>query len=421
MYASVKKPKRLSVCYAAPGHSLLETSGSTRNVLSLAEALSQWADVTVAFRSVQEPIPSDRYKVFAIEQGRVNTRHFKDDVAVRGLNPISYLSYLQTIAAFARRFSTSYDVVLEKGWRLSGYLCSAFAALGTPSVLVENDARRWSEPVNGVRSLFRYTLHGVSQGVAGFYSRRVPAVIAETDELGEALIKHRGIAPERLEVIDLGVDHSLFHPGDQLAARRALGIDPGAFLLLYVGGMDVNHDLGPVIQAFDKTRVSNVELHLVGDGKHRPEYQEQAKGQAAVKFHGHVPHSRVPTCIAAADLCIAPYRADAFYEGQVSFSTLKIPEYMACARPVISIPSGHVRKIIQHNVSGFLFPNDVDHWMSFLGMLPQRNQLITMGQAAKESVASQSWERTAVRYLETCHRVCGQRMRPFEEVAIQSH
>ena len=44
--------KRLSICYAAPGQNLLPSAGPTRNVLNVANALSQWADVTVAFRSI---------------------------------------------------------------------------------------------------------------------------------------------------------------------------------------------------------------------------------------------------------------------------------------------------------------------------------------------------------------------------------
>ncbi len=338
---------------------------------------------------------------------------------MRGLNPLAYLSYLNRIRAFARRFSTSYDVVLEKGWRLSGYLSRAFAAQGTPSVLVENDTRHWSEPVTGMRTLLKYAFHSVSQQLAGSYSRRVCVIIAETDELKEALIKHRGISPEHLEVIGLGVDHKLFHQRDQFAARQALGINPGTFLLLYVGGMDINHDLEPVVEALDKARIPNVELHLVGDGRHRPQYQEKAKGQVAVKFHGRIPHTQVPVYIAAADVCIAPYRAEAFHDGQVSFSTLKIPEYMACGRPVISIPSGHLRKIVQHNTSGFLFPNDVDHWKGFLLTLPERNQLRKMGEAAAASVASQSWEETAARYLQICEKACKRGIRCVEQAAMK--
>src|SRR5262249_46760063 len=40
--------RRLSICYVVPGHDLLSSVGPSRNVVNLAQALSEWADVTVA-------------------------------------------------------------------------------------------------------------------------------------------------------------------------------------------------------------------------------------------------------------------------------------------------------------------------------------------------------------------------------------
>lgn len=66
--------KRFSIYYAAAGQNLLPSAGPTRNVLNVANALSQWADVTLAFRSIGEPIISDKYKVIAIEPHTVLSR-----------------------------------------------------------------------------------------------------------------------------------------------------------------------------------------------------------------------------------------------------------------------------------------------------------------------------------------------------------
>src|SRR5215831_10421291 len=85
--------KRLSICYAAPGQNLLPSAGPTRNVLNLANALSQWADVTVAFRSIQEPLTNGNYEVIAIEPRVAPSMKAKDDNAVRGLNPFRHISY----------------------------------------------------------------------------------------------------------------------------------------------------------------------------------------------------------------------------------------------------------------------------------------------------------------------------------------
>ena len=392
--------RRLSLCYVAPGHALLSTAGSTRNMLSLVEALSQWADVTLAFRTLLEPIEPGKFNVITIEPQAAHTAQPQDDVALRGLNPLTHLSYLQQLQHFARQWAGTYDLVFEKGWRLSGFLLAAFRRHGVPGVLIENDVRCWSEQRYHPRTFAKYLAHSTAQFLAGFYSRRASLVIAETDELKTVLIEQRGLLPQQVEVVGLGVDHTLFYPRPQEAARARLGIRPEPTVLLYVGGMDTYHDLTPLLEALAQVRLVSVELHLVGDGRQRPVYEAQAqRASIPVHFHGQVPHAAVPEFIAAADVCLAPYHTAAFYHGQVTFSTLKIPEYMACGRPVISIPSGSLQRLIAHRESGFLFPNDVLSWRSFLRTLPDRSRLARMGQQAACSVQSISWERTAAQYL----------------------
>jgi glycosyltransferase involved in cell wall biosynthesis len=141
-------------------------------------------------------------------------------------------------------------------------------------VLVENDLRLWSEPVGDCRTVVKYILHSSAQFITGFCSRRVASVIAETDELKTMLVRQRGISPDKIAVVGLGVDHKLFFPKDQAAARKSLGISPTSTVLLYVGGMDKYHDLGPMIEALTRTRSPATELHLVGDGEYRTQYEE---------------------------------------------------------------------------------------------------------------------------------------------------
>ena len=163
---------RLSICYAAPGSNLVPSAGTTRNVLNLAEALSEWADVTVAFRRIRETPSPGKYRTVAIEPQPAHTRAFVDDNAARGLDPMGHLAYCRTLWSFAARHAGEYDIVLEKGWRLSGYLCAAFRRRRVPGVLVENDVRLWTEPVTGVRSGAKYGLHLLSHRVSAACCRR---------------------------------------------------------------------------------------------------------------------------------------------------------------------------------------------------------------------------------------------------------
>ena len=394
--------RRLSICYAAPGQRLLGTAGSTRNVLSVAEAMSQWADVTVAFRSIAGAPPSRNFKIIAIDPPGSVAPDVRDDVAVRGLNPFAHAAYLRTLRGFAARASGVYDVVFEKGWRFSGYLTCQALHNGVPSALVENDVRYHNEPLTNLSSLARHIAQKGTQWVAARSSRRLPLIIAETDELKDALIALRGISPQHVEVVELGVDHRLFNPQDQTRARTELRISRGATVLLYVGGLDMYHDLGPLIDALgQQTSRHSIELHVVGDGELRAQYEANARRMGVrTTFYGQVGHRDVPRFIAASDLCLAPYQPSRFYAGKIAFSTLKIPEYMACERPVVSVPQGHIAKLIEHRISGFLLHNDVAAWSFFLRGIPSRARLSEMGRCAANRVADLSWDSTAKRYLE---------------------
>jgi glycosyltransferase involved in cell wall biosynthesis len=376
-------------------------------VLSVADELSQWADVTVAFRRIAQPIEARGYRVIAIEPGTSASTALGDDNAARGLHPFQHLSYCRELRSFARQNAGAIDVVLEKGWRLSGWLSLAFQRAGVPAVLVENDIRFWTEPLDNARQLAKYALHGLSHAVAAHGSRRASAVIAETDELKAMLIERRRVHADRIRVIGLGVDHSLFRPIEQVFARRSFGVEPDAYVMVYVGAMDEYHDLAPVIDGLARSKAP-VTLHVVGDGEYKARYEEQAaRAGVACRFYGRVPHDQVPRHIAAADLCIAPYRSDAFRDRQMTFSTLKIPEYMACARPVVGVPSARVETLVNNGVSGFVLPNDAPSWRAFLGSAPSRERLASMRPAAARAVESITWAGTAAEYLDVCERVIG--------------
>jgi glycosyltransferase involved in cell wall biosynthesis len=168
--------------------------------------------------------------------------------------------------------------------------------------------------------------------------------------------------------------------------------------------LDRTHSLGPVIEAVAASDSPAVQLHIVGDGPLAQEYRALARGSGRIVFHGRVAHHDVPAYIAAADLCLAPYDAAAFTSGELGYSTMKIPEYMAAGRAVASVPSGRISSLIADGQTGFLFSNTVTQWTTFLRALPTRERLLSMGEAAAK-VKLPSWTDTAQGYLAECRRV----------------
>ena len=131
-----------------------------------------------------------------------------------------------------------------------------------PGILIENDVRHWGEPIGDLRTLIRYGLHGATQLVSGFASRRAPRIIAETEELRTMLVERRGIALElRWSAIPVP------------AAAAACGRSRGS-ILSRDPSLRGRHGrlsyLAPAIEGFARQPAA-VELHLVGDGAARPE------------------------------------------------------------------------------------------------------------------------------------------------------
>ncbi len=146
--------------------------------------------------------------------------------------------------------------------------------------------------------------------------------------------------------IPFGVDCDVFRPLDQLACRRALGIDVDAKVLLFVsdslanGRKGLSHLLAALSQLTD---VPNLVLLCVG--------QNMPPVSAAVPaVHlGSITNERLlAVAYNAADLFVAPSIQEAF--GQT------VLEAQACGIPVVGFDVGGISDIVRHESTGLLCP-----------------------------------------------------------------
>ena len=380
---------------------MLDTAGPTRNVLNLASALTDWADVSVAFRRLLGESRVPGVEVLQIEAP--DTEHSQavvDDAAVRGVSVTEFLRYMSAVRRFVRKELVHFDLVFEKSWTLSGLVAAECRKVGVSAIVVENLVPVAASGSAAEGSFAKRAKIWAGSTLAGHYLRSVPRIIAETEILKLAMVDHWRIPPDRISVVPLGIDRDVFTPMDRQSARQKLGLPSNATILLYSGVIDPTHNLRPVISAMNRVERDGVELHVIGDGVLRGEFERLvSNSNAVVHFHGRKPYESVPEYIAAADLCLAPYEPAAFPGGQVAYSSLKIPEYMSVGRPVVSVPSGRVLELIEDGVTGFLFANSEQEWTRFLNELPDRDTLAVMGDAAAASELD-SWHDAAAAYME---------------------
>lgn len=168
-----------------------------------------------------------------------------------------------------------------------------------------------------------------------------------------------GAAVDRVEIVPPGVEHAVFSPGDQTAARRALGLGD-APLLMFVGRIQPLKGVDVAVAALaelgaDTVGAAPAELVVVGgasgaDGDHEVErihaLVDELGLSGRVHFVAPQPHHLLSSWYRAADLVITPSRSESF--GLVAL------EAAACGTPVVAAAVGGLRTLIDHGHTGFL-------------------------------------------------------------------
>jgi glycosyltransferase involved in cell wall biosynthesis len=168
-------------------------------------------------------------------------------------------------------------------------------------------------------------------------AQQAQAVVSVCREIPQWMQREWGIDAARCRVIRNGVDSSACVSLDKAAARRRLGLSPDRPYIGFVGGFFPWHGLDTLVEAMALVRrdYPTAVLLLVGDGRTKPALEglvRQRGLEDAVSFVGRVEFDEVPWWIGASDLCVVLHRPVRFYPGD----SMKLWEYMACARPVVA-------------------------------------------------------------------------------------
>jgi len=173
------------------------------------------------------------------------------------------------------------------------------------------------------------------------------------------LVSRYGADPERIAVIPCGVDTTLFTPGDQAAARAALGLDDRP-RLLYVGRLAPIKGLTTLLDGMARLRAAGSRAHLciVGGDTDEPLNGHEGELRArladlelqdTVTFVGAQPQERLRAWYVAADATVLP----SYYE---SFGMVAL-EAMACGSPVVASRVGGLQTTVRDRITGVLVPD----------------------------------------------------------------
>ena len=254
-------------------------------------------------------------------------------------------------------------------------------------------------------------LHHSLAAVAKFQYQRSDRIVVVTPAFKDHLIQHWRVPPEKIAVVENGVETDLFAPSPS-AANAALRKELGAeekFLVCYIGTMGMAHGLETLLDAAGhlQRQSSNAHFLLVGEGaeKERIKNLAQSRGLANISFLDQQPREKIPAFISASDACLVLLKKTDVFKTVIP---TKMLEFMSCARPVILGVDGQARQIIEDAGAGLVIePENAAELVGAIQQLAANRDLgSTLGQKGRECILRNfSRDQTAERYIQILEKV----------------
>jgi glycosyltransferase involved in cell wall biosynthesis len=183
--------------------------------------------------------------------------------------------------------------------------------------------------------------------------RGCEAIVPAYQQLTDTCRSHR-LDPERVHVVPLGIDTSVFRPRLRAEARAALGLRE-RFLFICAGRLSDDKGTHHALQALALMRgtLPDAKLLIVGDGPERGALEGLARElgvDECVTFAGAQTPGRMPDYFSAADAFLFPTERD-------EATGLVLLQAMACGLPVIASGTGAIPEVIHRpGENGLLVP-----------------------------------------------------------------
>lgn len=196
----------------------------------------------------------------------------------------------------------------------------------------------------------RYLRYKVAKHT-NYYYNRADQIITPSEAAATWLQRHSVFKP--ITVIPTGVPNP--RPFDQQETRRQLGIRPQDRVILYVGRIALEKNVGLLIEMAKNAmqRDPQLLLWLVGDGPAKEDFRKLARELGIgdrVKFVGFVDRPGVDKFYAAADIFV--------FSSTTETQGLVVVEAMTYGLPAIVVRGGGAGAAIEDGVNGFLVPAD---------------------------------------------------------------
>jgi len=228
------------------------------------------------------------------------------------------------------------------------------------------------------------------------YTQKCDCIITPAPSIKEVLLSY-GIT-RRIELLPNAIDLAAYENPNSKPVRQKYGIPREAVVLLYVGRIGLEKNLGFMLQAFQKLleKEKNLYLMIVGDGPEEDAIKDLSRqmgiGEHTI-FTGKIDYAEIPMFYAAGDIFIMT--------SVTEVKPLALLEAMATGIPVVAVAASGSSDTITSGLDGILTELDLDDFVSECFKLIHNRELRKqMGQHAKATSRNYSIDSTSRRLLE---------------------
>jgi glycosyltransferase involved in cell wall biosynthesis len=167
--------------------------------------------------------------------------------------------------------------------------------------------------------------------------------------------------------------------------------------LIFVGILYKSCDLDFVLKTM--VYLDNMDLIVVGDGPRRKEFENLAKrlGLKNVTFVGMKNHEEVKEYLYSSDIALLPYVDNI---ANRSRSPIKLGEYLAAGKPVVTNKVGIMKLVIENGKNGILTKDDPESFAKGIAKLENEKLRKRISINARKTAEKYAWDKIALKLSE---------------------
>ena len=301
------------------------------------------------------------------------------------------LRLLRTPELLARARAFAPEVVIERYYNFGGEGMMAAKRLGALAVL-EVNAPVVDYPGSLKRLLDRSLLVEPLRRWRDWQCRSADLIVTPS-----ARIIPSHVPESKILLTEWGADTLRFHPG--AAGLVPFSRSSGDIYAVFAGAFRPWHGAVFLVDAIRRVRAQgygNIKAVFVGDGPELERVRQAAARVDGITLVGALPHSHIPSVLAAADIGVAPFDLSAHpsLAHEFHWSPLKIFEYMASGLPVVAPRIERLARIVSDGQEGLLYdPSEPQGLAEALIQLANPDLRRRLGAAARaKAVQVFSWD-----------------------------